>query len=64
MLDLLIKNASLPDGRSGIDIAVQGENITEVAANIAAQSVKNIDARGQLVSSPFVDAHFHMDSTL
>src|SRR2546426_1559784 len=64
MLDLLIKNASLPDGRSGIDIAVQRRNITEVAANLGAQSVKNIHARGQLVSSPFVDAHFHMDSTL
>src|SRR5436309_4203190 len=60
MLDLLIRNASLPDGRAGIDIAVQGEHITEVGPNITAQSVTIIEAGGQLVSPPFVDAHFHM----
>jgi hypothetical protein len=44
MLDLLIKSGSLPNGRAGIDIAVQGEHITEVGLNVTAQSVKTIEA--------------------
>src|SRR3954451_13615 len=64
MLDLLIKNANLPDGRTGIDIAVQDARIVEVRPAITASSHETIDAGGQLVSPPFVDAHFHMDAAL
>jgi cytosine deaminase len=64
MLDLLIQNAALPDGRAGIDIAVEAGRIVEVTEHIAADARETIDAAGQLVSPPFVDAHFHMDATL
>jgi cytosine deaminase len=64
MLDLLIRNANLPDGRTGIDIAVQDGRIVEVAPGIAGGARETLDAAGQLVSPPFVDAHFHMDATL
>ena len=67
MLDLLVTNATLPDGRSGLDIAVSGGRIVEVRAGIAAQGAhadRTLDAGGQLVTPPFVDAHFHMDATL
>ncbi len=67
MLDLLLTNATLPDGRSGIDIAVSGERIVDVGAGIAARgadATRTIEAAGQLVTPPFVDAHFHMDATL
>jgi len=68
MLDLLIKNANLPDGRAGIDIAVQNGRIVEVApnvtGNVTAPARETLDAGGQLVSPPFIDAHFHMDATL
>jgi cytosine/creatinine deaminase len=64
MLDLLIRNANLPEGRTGIDIAVQGDRIVEVAHAIAGAARETIDAAGQLVTPPFVDAHFHMDATL
>ena len=64
MLELLVTNANLPDGREGQCIAVQGGKITEVAPSISADSVQTIDANGMLVSPPFVDAHFHMDATL
>jgi len=64
MLDLLIRNANLPDGRAGIDIAVRDGRIVEVAAGIAGSARETIDAAGQLVTAPFVDAHFHMDATL
>ncbi|MCZ4314220.1 amidohydrolase family protein [Comamonadaceae bacterium G21597-S1] len=64
MLDLLLHNATLPDGRSPMAIAVQGGRIVDVASVIDAPARETIDAQGLLVSPPFVDAHFHMDSTL
>jgi len=64
MLDLLITHATLPDGRRDISIAVQDGRITEVAKGLQAPAHETVDAGGLLVSPPFVDAHFHMDSTL
>ena len=64
MLDLLVTNASLPDGRSGMSLAVQDGRFVEVSAGLAAPANETLDAQGLLVSPPFVDAHFHMDATL
>ncbi|WP_332776527.1 amidohydrolase family protein, partial [Polaromonas sp.] len=64
MLDLLIKNAALPDGRVDMSIAVRDGKIVEVTAGLDAPAHEVIDAQGLLVSPPFVDAHFHMDATL
>jgi cytosine/creatinine deaminase len=64
MLDLIIRNANLPDGHRGVDIAVQDRRIAEIAPAIAAEARETIDATGRLVSPPFVDPHFHMDATL
>ena len=64
MLDLLVKNASLPDGRSGMSLAVRDGRFVEVTAGLAAPAHQVLDADGQLVSPPFVDAHFHLDATL
>ncbi len=64
MLDLLVKNATLPDGRTGMSIALRGEKIVELSAGLDAPAHEVIDAQGLLVSPPFVDAHFHMDATL
>ena len=64
MADLLIANATLPDGRSGLDVLVDRGRIVNVARNIDATAATTIDAAGQLLSPPFVDAHFHLDSAL
>jgi cytosine/creatinine deaminase len=64
MLDLLIRNATLPDGRKGIDIAIANGRIVEVRPQVSAEALEVVDAAGLLVSSAFVDSHFHMDSTL
>jgi len=64
MLDLLLRNACLPDGRTGMSVAVRGERIVEVAPGLDAPARQIIDAQGLLLSPPFVDAHFHMDATL
>ncbi|ODT82885.1 MAG: cytosine deaminase [Pelagibacterium sp. SCN 64-44] len=64
MFDLKITNASLPDGRSGLDIGVRDGRIAALEANLGGEAGEVIDAGGQLVSPPFVDCHFHMDATL
>ncbi|CAN5710568.1 amidohydrolase family protein [soil metagenome] len=64
MLDLLITNATLPDGRSGMSIAVQSGRIAEVTAGLKAPANESVDAAGCLVTPPFCDPHFHMDATL
>ncbi|WPO40945.1 amidohydrolase family protein [Tardiphaga sp. 42S5] len=62
--DLLIRNATLPDGRTGQDIAIESGRIVAVQPNLAGEAGRAIDAAGHLVSPPFVDIHFHMDATL
>ena len=65
--DLVVRNAALPDGRTAMDIAVRDGRIAAVAPHAelaAAGGATELDAQGQLVTPPFVDAHFHMDATL
>ncbi|MFO1352298.1 MAG: amidohydrolase family protein [Gammaproteobacteria bacterium] len=64
MLDLIIRRANLPDGRHDIDIGCQNGVIVAVAPTLAAQAEREINAHGRLATPPFVDSHFHMDSTL
>ncbi len=63
-MDFVIRNASLPDGRVGIDIGVAAGRIEAVQPRLPARGAEEVDAAGALVSPPFVDAHFHMDATL
>src|SRR5471032_3294201 len=63
-MDLVIRNASLPDGRQHIDIAIKGGRIAAVGPALPVKGGQEIDAAGDLVTPPFVDAHFHMDATL
>jgi len=63
MLDLLIRKARLPDGTE-TDIAINDGLIADLAPHIEAQAADEIDAAGCLVTPPFVDAHFHLDSAL
>jgi len=64
MFDLIIRDANLPDGRKGMDIAVSGGLIAAVEKNIEAPAGEEIMATNRLVSPPFIDPHFHMDATL
>ncbi|MEH6633342.1 MAG: amidohydrolase family protein [Halopseudomonas aestusnigri] len=73
MLDLVIKNAVLPEGnnskvKSTVDIAVQNDRIVDIAPQIT-EGIEHgkteiVDAAGHLVTAPFIDPHFHLDSTL
>ena len=63
--DLIVRNARLADGRSGIDVLVQAGRIAAIGSRLAAPAgVPALDAADQLLAPPFVDAHFHMDATL
>jgi cytosine deaminase len=64
MIDLIIKNANLPDGRKGMDIGVESGVIVDVGPHLDTTANREIDALNCLVTPPFVDSHFHMDSTL
>jgi len=63
-MDLVIRNAALPDGRQGMDIAAAAGRIVDLGRNLPVKGHTEIDAAGKLVTPPFVDAHFHMDATL
>jgi cytosine deaminase len=63
-LDLIIRDATLPDGRRGQDIGVSAGLIVAIEPALATEAGQTIEADGQLVSPPFVDCHFHMDATL
>jgi cytosine deaminase len=65
MLDLLIHNASLPDGRTRMSVAVQNGRIVQLMqGGLQAPAAETVDARGYLLTAPFCDPHFHMDSAL
>lgn len=63
-LDLILRGANLPDGRSGVDIGIADGKIAVVQPELQAEAREERDVSGRLVTPPFVDAHFHMDSTL
>jgi cytosine deaminase len=64
MFDTIIRGANLPDGRTGIDIAIAGDRIAAVEPHLAAEAATTIEAHGRLACPPFVDPHIHLDSTL
>ncbi|EPE96823.1 amidohydrolase family protein [Rhizobium grahamii] len=64
MFELIIRKANLPDGRTGIDIAVENGKIAAIEHQIEASAGTEINATGRLVTPPFIDPHFHMDATL
>jgi len=64
MSDLIIRNATLPDERTRVSILARKGRIAEIGTVPKIEGVREIDAKGYLVSPPFVDAHFHMDATL
>ncbi|NEK24009.1 amidohydrolase family protein [Sulfitobacter sp. JBTF-M27] len=62
MFDIIVKGGTLPDGRIS-DIGIRDGKIVAIEA-LEAEASEVIDAKGDLVSPPFVDPHFHMDATL
>lgn len=61
--DILVKGGLLADGTQA-DVAISGKTITAVEPGIEAEAGEIVDATDKLVTSPFIDCHFHMDATL
>jgi dihydroorotase len=61
--DLLIKNGHVIDPKNNIDavmdVAIQGNRITQVARNINGQAKKTVDATGLYVTPGLIDLHGH-----
>ena len=64
MFDLLIRNCSLVDQADAVDIGISDGRFSAIAPSLPGEAGRVIEADRRLVSAPFVDAHFHMDSTL
>ncbi|MCF3948099.1 amidohydrolase family protein [Acidiphilium sp. AL] len=62
--DLVIHNATLPDGRRGMDIGINDGKIAAIEPSLPVVAARIIDAAGNLVAPPFVDSHLHLDSAL
>ena len=66
MYSLLIKNASVIDGTGKpamiADVAVQGDEIVNIAPNINSAAQNVIDAKGRVLAPGFVDSQNHSDS--
>jgi cytosine deaminase len=56
--DLVVRNATLPDGRA-TDVAVDGDRLAADAADVDA--ARELDAEGGLLAPGFVDCHVHLD---
>ncbi|MDM8556549.1 amidohydrolase family protein [Desulfococcaceae bacterium HSG7] len=63
MLDLIIRNCKLAGENKIVDLAINDGKIISIG-HINEKAVNEIDARSNLVTPPFVDSHFHIDSTL
>ncbi|MBX2856136.1 MAG: amidohydrolase family protein [Rhodobacteraceae bacterium] len=61
--DLALRGVNLPTGETGVDIGVKDGLIAEIGHQLG-PAAQDIDAAGRLATTPFVDAHFHLDATL
>jgi cytosine deaminase len=64
MVDLVLRNATLPDGSSGIDFAVDQGIIAARGSNLEYLSSQEIDLAGKLLIPGFVESHVHLDIAL
>jgi cytosine/creatinine deaminase len=60
--ELIVRGARL--GGEVVDVGVADGEIGRVSAGIEGQAEREVDARGRLLSPPFVESHVHLDTTL
>jgi cytosine deaminase len=63
-MDMIIRNARIRGRNENVDIAIDGEKISAVAANYPGRAAREIDASGKLVLPGFFNLHYHADKCL
>src|SRR5690242_16008805 len=63
MVDLIIRNARLLDGRL-LDMAAEDAHFVRFGPSLDLDAASVIDAEGRLVTAPLVDCHLHLDASL
>lgn len=63
-MDLIIRQARLHDGEELKDISVQDGKIIEIAAHIAGDAERVIEADGRVLIPGLVESHIHLDKAL
>lgn len=63
-MDLVIKNAKLRRKNHLVDIGIKDGKIVAIENKLQVDGIKEIDARGNLVTPPFCDPHLHLDAVL
>jgi cytosine deaminase len=63
-MDLIIRNANLPNEGDLQDIAVRDGRIAAVGANLKESGLREIDAEGRLVTASYANPHIHLDKAL
>jgi cytosine deaminase len=64
MVDLILRNATLFDGSSGVDIAVDQGKIVDRGSHLKYLPSQEIDLETRLVIPGFVESHIHLDIAL
>ena len=63
-MDLIIREARLPEGDGLHDVGIAGGRILRIAPRIAETAASEIAAGGRLVIPGLVESHFHLDKAL
>jgi cytosine deaminase len=63
-MDIIIRNARIRGHKENVDIAIDGEKISAVAANYPGRAAREIDAGGKLVLPGLFNLHYHADKCL
>lgn len=63
-MDLIIRNARLRNKDELTDIGIKDGKFKLIEKSIHDKSINEIDAKGNLVSAPFIESHVHLDSAL
>ena len=63
-MSLIIRNARVRNQKETVDIAIEGEKISAVAANLPGSAPNEIDTGGNLVLPGLFNLHYHADKCL
>jgi cytosine deaminase len=63
-MDLLLRNARLPEDDRVVDLGIAAGRIAAVAPRLDAPAGREIDAAGRVVIPGLVESHFHLDKAL